>query len=312
MAKRVAVFAASGRVGQAQVRQLLKHGYETVAVSRNPRIFKDPQFRGASVIPADFNDRASLDNVFGQVNAAFVQLPSFGSPDDLLRQARNIAQAAVAANSERLIFNSTMWTPDSPPCGEALYDLIRSIEDVFLSSDAPVVIYRPVLFMDNLLTQFMKPALIAEGVYRYSHRPGMKANWISMDDVARFMIAALDRDDLEGRRVLLGGPESLTPEEVVGIFSEVLNRPFKLEYLPAREFANYIYDRFGEALGPRELFVEFWDRFYTFNNFSPLRPFEVDVAALIKEIPLTLTPMRDWVAQQDWTSDQESIGSFVG
>jgi uncharacterized protein YbjT (DUF2867 family) len=33
--KKIAVFGASGRIGQAQVRQLLRHGHQPVAVTRN-------------------------------------------------------------------------------------------------------------------------------------------------------------------------------------------------------------------------------------------------------------------------------------
>src|SRR3546814_14618153 len=72
------------------------------------------------------------------------------------------------------IYNSTMWAPDEP-CGEPGYDGVLALEDHFVSHGTPTVIFRPVLFMDNLQTLFAKPALVSEGVYRYCHRPGLMA-----------------------------------------------------------------------------------------------------------------------------------------
>src|SRR3546814_3817103 len=99
-----------------------------------------------------------------------------------------------------------MWAPDEP-CGEPGYDGVLALEDHFVSHGTPTVIFRPVLFMDNLQTLFAKPALVSEGVYRYCHRPSLMATWISLADVAKFMVAAIDRPDLIGERFLIGGPE---------------------------------------------------------------------------------------------------------
>ncbi|HKQ84286.1 MAG TPA: NmrA family NAD(P)-binding protein [Steroidobacteraceae bacterium] len=314
MKQRVAVFAASGRIGQAQVRQLLRHGYPTVAVTRHPVIFDRPEFAGLRIEPADYDDRTSLDRVLASVDSVFFQLPSFGSLAQTDQHARNMCEAALAARVSKFVFNATMWAPDAAPCGVSLYDHVREIEDMLMASGLPAVSFRPVLFMDNLLTLFCKPSIVEEGVYRYCHRPGLEANWISMDDVARFMIQALERPNLLGGRFTIGGPERLRIEEVLAILAEVVGRPITLEYLPARQFGEYIYDRLGPALGPdRQGFADFFDTFYTFNNYAPQRPFEVDVESLLQVMPMELTSLREWARAQDWTeSGRDAIGSVVG
>jgi hypothetical protein len=94
----------------------------------------------------------------------------------------------------------------------------------------------------------------------------------------------------------------------------VIGRPIRHEYLPGREFGEYIYDRLGSALGPdKKAFAEFFDNFYTFNNYAPERPFEVDMKRVLDVIPLQLTSMREWALAQDWsTSGQDTIGSAIG
>jgi hypothetical protein len=208
-----------------------------------------------------------------------------------------------------------MWAPDTASCGEPFYDHVRFIEDMFGASGLPVTIFRPVLFMDNLQTLFAKPSIIEEGVYRYCQRPGLLADWIAMDDVALFMTDALTRDDLIGRRFTIGGPERLAVEDVLSILTEAVGRPIRHEYLPARQFAEYLYGRYGEALGPKEGFLNYLDSFYTFNNFSPQRPFEVDIGELRKTFDLELTTMREWALKQDWAADStgtDVVGSSSG
>lgn len=312
--KKVAVFGASGRIGQAQVRQLLKHGHETVAVTRNAAILDRPDFAGVKVVHGDFSDRSSLRAVLGQVDAAFAQLPSFASPSDKVDYANNLIDSGSEVQIEHLILNTTMWSPDKP-CGEPHYDHGRRIEDMFLGSTIPVTVVRPVLFMDNLLSNLIKPAIVEEGVYRYVQRPGLQANLISLDDVARYMIALLDRKDLVGERILLGGPERLSVEEVVQIVSEAIGKPLAFEYLPGKDFGEYFFRKNYAAFGEDpEPMVSFFDSFYSFNNYSPVKPFEVDVDSLNKLIPLRASTLREWAAEQDWTSSpsKHDVGSPAG
>lgn len=312
---KVAVFGASGRIGQAQVRQLLKQGFPVVAVTRNKSVLDRPEFDGAEIVSADLGDRDSIRQVLENVYAAFFQLPSFGSPLDTINYAKNMAEAASAVKLTRLVHNSTMWSPDNPPCGEPTYDHVRAVEDVFLNSDVPTVVVRPVLFMDNLVTNLVKPSIVEDGIYRYVQRPGLEADLISMDDTARYMIEALQRADLTGKRILLGGPERLPVEQVVATLSEVMGKPLKFEYLPAPQYGEYVFNKVYPGFGPDPApIVAFFDSFYTFNNFSPEKPFEMDVDELNKLIPLKTETFREWASKQDWTSlpEKGTVGSVAG
>jgi uncharacterized protein YbjT (DUF2867 family) len=313
--KRVAVFGASGRIGQAQVRQLLKEGHETVAVTRNARILQRAEFADARIMHGDLSDPVSLRPILERVDSVFVQLPSFAAPSDKVDYANNLIEAGEKAALENVILNTTMWSPDEPPCGEPHYDHGRLIEDMFLRSSLPATIVRPVLFMDNLISNLIKPAIVEDGIYRYVQRPGLQSNPISLDDVARYMIALLDRRDLVGERILLGGPERLSVEEVVQIVSEAIGKPLGFEYLPGKEYGEYFfkknYPAFGEDPAPM---AAFFDSFYSFNNYSPVKPLEVDVDRLNKLIPLKASTLREWAAEQDWTSSpaRDEVGSPAG
>ena len=72
--KLVTVFGASGRMGQAQVRQLLLAGYQVRAITRKKGVFKD---ENVTEVSADYNDPESLDNAIEGADAAFYNKPSF-------------------------------------------------------------------------------------------------------------------------------------------------------------------------------------------------------------------------------------------
>jgi uncharacterized protein YbjT (DUF2867 family) len=52
----VTVFGASGRMGQAQVRQLLLAGYQVRAITRKKGVFSD---NNVTEVSADYNDPQS-------------------------------------------------------------------------------------------------------------------------------------------------------------------------------------------------------------------------------------------------------------
>jgi uncharacterized protein YbjT (DUF2867 family) len=310
--KTVTVFGASGRQGQAQVKALLAAGYWTRAVSRHQSIFHAPQFAGTAVVVGDYSDQGSLESACAGADAVFFQPPQAERPDVVLTHARRLAAATVTAGVQRVVLNSTMWAPDSP-CGQSLYDLVLAIENIFAESAAPLVVLRPTVFMDNWLTAFAKPALVKEHTYRYPHKPDLQYSPLCLDDLAKFMVAALTQDDWVGKRLRIGGPETLTPPQVADILSEAMGVPVTYEYQTPQNFGYYVHSLMGGGTGlDREGYAAYFADFYNFNNDAPQKPFLFDVTPLLQQAPLKLETFREWAKRQDWTSLDEAVGSSTG
>ena len=297
----ITVFGASGRQGLAQVRQLVARGYRVRAVTRSPDTYATANLTGVTAVFADYNDKSSLVRVCAGSRGVFFTHPMF---EDALHVNSHIARVATAAKEaevERLVYNTSSWVPDAP-CGEPNYDgnLVR--EDIFAASGTPFTIIRPVLFMDNLLTNWVKPGLIQKGLYRYPHKATMRANWICLDDVAKFMIAALTRDDLAGERIVVGGPQALSPLDVAEALSQAMGKPIRYQYISPRKYGELMYDLF-KHVSPlsREDYASALDAFYVYNNEQNGLPFQVNMAPVLRRIPIKLTPFSDWARQQDWT-----------
>ena len=299
--KIVTVFGASGRQGLAQIRQLRAQDYAVRAVTRSPERFQGPEFEGVSPLCANYNDLDSLIKACKGASGIFFTHPMFEDALNVNKHIARVGQAAKAANVNRLVYNTSSWVPDEP-CGDPSYDgnLIR--ENIFADSGVPLTVIRPVLFMDNLLTNWVKPGLINEACYRYPHAPTMAANWICLDDVAKFMIAALESDAMIGERLVIGGPERLLPEQVASTLSEAIGKPITFEYITPRQFGEHMYELFG-SVSPldREAYATAMDGFYTFNNKLNGAPFQVDMKPVLERFPIKLTLLSEWAKQQDWT-----------
>ena len=57
-------------------------------------------------------------------------------------------------------------------------------------------------------------------------------SWIARDDVARFAVLCLDHPAARNATFELGGPEALSPLEVIRIFEEVSGQPFEIQHVP--------------------------------------------------------------------------------
>lgn len=157
----------------------------------------------------------------------------------------------------------------------------------------PVVMFRPGIFMDNLATPFMKPMFVNEGVYRYPHTLDAAYDWICHEDLAKFMVAALQRPDLVGRKIHLGGPERLTTAQVIAILSEAIGRPLRHEYITSRKLGEDLYDLTvaGQGTGgvlegvTRDEYAADLEAFYDFVDGSPLKPLQADMKKVLALIP---------------------------
>ena len=226
----VCVFGASGRQGMAQVRQLSRAGHRVRALSRSPDPFGAEQFENVEVVSADINDAESVDRAFDGVDAVFYTHP-FRGPAPGSSRTRNdrayyldlLGRAAKAAGVKRFVWNTSMWIPDRPGDPGA-YAVNTQAINALWRTGVPATVFGSVLFMDNLLTNWAFPQIVRENKFTYGQRADLQANWISLDDVAKFMIASLDRPDMEGAWMNIGGPERLTPPQIAASLSDVIGR----------------------------------------------------------------------------------------
>lgn len=310
--KTVSVFGASGRQGIAQIKALLADGYWPRGLMRDPARFPADIPDGLALMAADYKDEASLERAMAGADAVFLTPPSFTQVGQGFDHAVRVAGVAARQGVKRLVLNTSMYVPDEP-MGEPIYDGRLALENAIEATGVPLTVFRPVLFMDNLLTDWVRPKLNSENKFIYPHGPHMQANWISLDDVGKIMSKSLSDDSLIGERMVIGGPQTLQPADVAAILSKVLGRQIAYEQSTPRQFAETINDLFSSVLDiPKDVHIQSIDDFYTYNNQSNAKPMVVDMAPVLKRIPATLTTLEEWARQQDWNGSETDSLRPVG
>ncbi|CAK7231609.1 hypothetical protein SBRCBS47491_007991 [Sporothrix bragantina] len=295
---RVVVFGASGVQGKAQVIELVRAGHHPVAVSRSPQPI---EVDGTSVetAAADFADRAGVAKALEGAEIVFLNLPStsFQRAETVLNGAHIIAEEIKKQPSVRLtVFNTSMPVPDE--CQEIrAQDDRRTIRADLRAQGLDVISIQPVCYLENLLEGWALPPIRDEHTLVYCHKPSLQANWISHIDVAKLMISAMQRPELAGRNIPIGGPETVRLVEL----AEKLGRGWGVELKCVNQTVPDFCDAMGAAMRKRasidvDRIISQMFKAYSWYNDSPTDPFIVDMDAVLKELPLDkpLLTIEEW------------------
>jgi len=313
MPQRIAIFGATGDQGQAQVRRALAAGRRPIAIGRD--LGKLEQLFGphSELRAADYSDAASVARAIEGADAVFLTLPStsFQAADSVICAAELVGSAARKAGVSALVFNASMIVKDTPR-GFASHDSRWEMRRRLLDSGVPMVSIQPVIYQDNLLRAWARPA-IAEGIVRYPHRPDLEVSWITQDDTADLMLCALDRPKLAGRSFNVGGAEAIRGPDLAQRLSRVLGRPFRFESQSIDDFTARMENVFRAtaSIEATRLIGEL-GRIYHWYNESHERPFFVDMTPVLAELPVQLSRFEDWAAKQTWPDPSTAEGAANG
>ena len=125
----------------------------------------------------------------------------------------------------------------------------------------------------------------------YPTPPDMRLGWLASADMAKLMVAALERPELAGRSLMVSGVEHPNGPELAAHFSEALGRPLTYHALPPREFGAILDQAFGPGAGDGAAteYERLWQ--------STERPLmHTDMGPVLELLPVRMQTLREWVA----------------
>jgi uncharacterized protein YbjT (DUF2867 family) len=205
--KKVLVFGATGNIGGAAARELLQRGWQVRAVTRSPNGKKAQALAalGAELIQADMDDSQSLEAAFdGMKRVLSVQNWTTSGIAGEVRQGKEVANAASAAQVEHLVFGSA-GTGDADT-GLPHFDSKLEVEAYMRKLDLPFSTIRPGPFMELMTQKEFYPAMGVWGAEPKVVGWDTLKPWVAVQDIGKAAANIFsDPDSWLGREIELYG-----------------------------------------------------------------------------------------------------------
>jgi uncharacterized protein YbjT (DUF2867 family) len=233
----ILVVGSTGFLGMEICRQLVNAGKNVKALVRpasdNAKV-KALQLMGVETREGDLKNDASikkaLDGVDYVISTASSTLSrqegdSIESVDDIGQL--NLVQAAMDGGVNQFIFVS--FHPMNEPF--PLQTAKRNVEKKLMGSSLNYTILQSGFFMEVWLSPAVGFDFPNSKVTIYGEGKN-KLCWVSLVDVAAIAVASLDNEAARNSVFQVGGPEAISPLEVVKIFENHAGNGFAIEFVP--------------------------------------------------------------------------------
>lgn len=231
------IVSGTGALGLESCRLLAARGDPIRALVRatsNPDKTVELKGLGAELATGDLKDPASLMAAckgVGTVISTATSVHSHETGDSIDTVDRQgqlaLVEAAEAAGVKHFVLVSFPPVDVEFPLQSAK----RAVEDRLRRSRMSYTILQPTCFMEVWLGPALgfDPANGKATIYG----PGInKTSWISYRDVARCAVAALNNPRAANATIELGGPDALSPLEVVRAAEEAMGKPVVVQHVP--------------------------------------------------------------------------------
>lgn len=289
-AMRVLVVGATGTLGADITAALIRNGHAVRGIARptsDPAKVERLRSLKVELVAADLKDPSSLtracrgqEAVVTTASTTFSRQP--GDSIETVDQAGQLSliEAVKEERVRRMIYVSFSGGIDQP---FPLRDAKRTVEAQVKSSGVEYSILRPSYFMEVWLSPALgfDVAASTAKVYGSGKNP---VSWISLHDVTRFAVAALEDPAASRNRVLeLGGPRAVSPLDVVAAFERQTGRKFDVQYVPIPTLTAQR-DAAGDSL----------QKSFAGLCLCVAAGDTIDMAQTLKEFPVALTSVEEY------------------
>lgn len=228
------IIGASGSVGRRVARRLIDLGEPVRAVSRDISRLAELEQLGAEPIRGDLRSGewipAALKGVRSLVLASHGLVPPTRDNHPGLTDEIGNRRIIDAANGvDQIVFVSATVGANSP----VLFGQVKHrIEEHLRTSGIAATIIRPTVFTETHALLLLGEPLRAKGSVQFFGPGTTPLNWISVEDVATFVVRALQEPSLRNRTATIGGADTLSRLEVLTIIEQAIGRTARRRHLP--------------------------------------------------------------------------------
>lgn len=291
----ILVVGSTGLLGQEVCQQLALQHRSTRALVRpttDPAKVEKLQHLGITCAPGDLRDASSIQDALLGIDTVVCTASAMpfayraGSNDIRsidLEGVMRLVDLARAAGVRQFIYTSFSGNLE---VASPLRDAKRAVERHLRASGMGYTILRPSYFMEVWLSAATGFDVAGRRATIYG-AGDRRITWISLRDVAQFAVAAIGHPAAHNATLELGGPEPLTPLEVVALFETALHVRFTLHHA----LASALHLRMAAATDPME-------KSFVALMIGVVHGDWIPMAGLLRQFPIKLTTVHEFAAAQ--------------
>jgi uncharacterized protein YbjT (DUF2867 family) len=228
--KRILLAGATGYLGSYIAKELRKRDYHVRVIARNLGKLKQKKVEASEILEAEITQPESIKDCFEKIDVAISAVGITKQKDGLtymdvdFQANMNLLQQAKQSGVNKFIYVSVLN-------GEKLkYLKICEAKEMFVEqlkkSGLDYCIVRPNGFFSDM-SEFYNMAKRGR-IYLFGNGE-LKANQIHGEDLAVVCVDAIEKSDEE---IVVGGPETLTQNEIATMVFKILDKKLKITYIP--------------------------------------------------------------------------------
>jgi uncharacterized protein YbjT (DUF2867 family) len=285
------IVGATGMVGTEICRLLTLAGKPVKAMVRgssDPAKVEKLKTLGANVVQGDLRDpmslRAACQGVGAVIATASAMPFAYNAGDNTPQTTDEDGYLSLVAMAREASVQHLVYTSFPPMAASfPLQDAKRAVEKRLRGSGLTFTILQPTYFAEVWLSPavgFDYPNRKA-AIYGTGENP---ISWISLLDVAQFAVASLANPLARNATLVLGGPQGISPSNVVQVFERAGGKPFEVMHVAVET----LQDQLAGATDPME--KSFAGLMLSYASVA-----SIDMTATLKTFPLKLRTVEEHV-----------------
>jgi uncharacterized protein YbjT (DUF2867 family) len=212
---------------------LVAKGYRVRALTRDARKLEFARSLGVEVFEGDLRQSDTLLRACEGAEAVVSSVTGIGN--NLIREVDEdgqclLMEAAQRSGVKRFVFVSAYGAARNHPVD--FFRMKFRVEEYLKSRTMEHTILRPTAFMETWCARIGVQVVNDQPVTIFGNVKN-PINFISVEDVAKFTVLALEDPRLKNETLTVGGPQNLTLEEVVAVYERLSGKRAKKKYTPA-------------------------------------------------------------------------------
>lgn len=239
---KIAVTSASGQLGAAIVKQLIKEigSGNVVGIARTP---ENAKHLGVEIRKGDYNSREQFDEALKGIDTVLL-VSGMDAPEKRIQQHRHVIEAAKANGVKKMVYTSIVGD-ETKTAFHPVVKSNRQTEADIRESGLQWVIGRNGIYMEPDLEYL--DTYIKEGEIRNCASEG-KCAYTSREELAFAYTQMLLKDNHNGQIYNLAG-EAITQAELASLINQVYNTDLKYHSVPVDAYEEERKAALGEFIG---------------------------------------------------------------